>query len=549
MSLSRWAAVHRTALCLSALLLSGCGAPTCYFLNDSSDAIEVKEAETAPFLLFADTQFSIPATDYDLRPDVSGLVVRIEAGVSAKKAGTFYRHAAANAVLPDALDSVLTQAEKDGYPFAVFAGDLVEFACMAEAERMFAVLEKHPKIPVLIAPGNHDVLFHGSWDTDAVKAEGSGAWDANAWNIWGHVCAQQEGRLTKEAFIRRLATYYERVMGIELALDKLEPNIARSTSDQQDPLPVLQKGPWRLEYGVKLSQQDVPTSHRQSHLFQRFNYQSEDKQAVVTLLDTVDYSDRRTLCEGAGMLLQLGMSGSMSNEQLDWLEAIKTPPPGHFIAAHYLPFSPVWKQGACDSTAGTNCRRARGVLERYSQSATVIYGHVHRDYQAQELEIAGTESKRAVVRVPSLIDNKSYVTFDGKTFAPVALQANPAFVSEAPFTKEADTCTQRVREVAELGRNLACFLGEVQVRPPRGWSAPPKCEDLDAAQAALEPVGAKACKSPAPANLSQCQAFGGELWRCVLRDWMDELLNNLPADRRGEFARAQLQVAKTLRAK
>lgn len=560
---------------LAGVLLACGGAKANYSLEPATE----KQAYPAapPFVLFADTQYSLPATDYDLRPTIEGVIILTPAGESAKLAPTFYRHAAANATLPIVLNRVLTDAQTKGAKFAVFAGDLVEFACVGEAERMFDVLRKQP-LPVILAPGNHDVLFHGSWDTDAVKQSGGGTWDKRGWELWDYVCKPQGGRLTKPKFIRMLADYYQHAFGItvDTVLQAGEARVSvascpgPTTATGAPCVEHPTNGPWKLEYGLKLGRGDgrsplgtgdEPTAHRNSHFWQRWTYSDGVYAGNYTVLDTVDYADREGLCDRAGMLIQLGMSGSMSIDQLEWLQNL--PPPSNanaFVLGHYLPFTGIADEDPCSRTAGTSCAWGRGVLEAYAKGAVILYGHVHQDFEEEVLSATNrdprSEEKWRVIRTPSLIDNKAYVVFDGAQFESERLaDEKDLFESEAPFTKPGSTCEQRLREVAELAHSLSCFTGDRPVAPPHGWISVPSCK-VTLAQAQAEVASMEGVKDlcsgaslPGLNDAGKCQAPMDEAWRCVLREWIDELLGNLKGTDREAFALRQLQSVKVQRAK
>jgi hypothetical protein len=540
---------------LAALVIAACSGDSSRFTLKDRTAAELAEApkRTAPaFLLLADTQYSVPGTDYDVSYQLASLAtISVPPSLSTRAAGSFYRHSAANHVLPEVLDQILGSHAADGVRFGVFAGDLVEFACEREADEMFAVLKKHKELPLIIALGNHDAVFHGSYDTQAIADDYAGAWDRYSMRQWAHVCEHLGGPLSKPDFIKRVVEYYDLVWGFGIDKTLAKHDSEKLAEGEGGALTLRNEHGWTLYFSVKQSKPDEPDSHRQSHLWQRFEYQPErGASATFSVLDTTDYSQRVGLCQPGANFAQLGMGGAISLEQAMWFKGRPTPTENHFILSHYFPADSIEEFGACEETTGTACLWGQWI-RKLENAPTFIYGHVHDEYSRQLLKDEEGSKEFDVVRVPSLIDNRAYVLFKGGEFSEINLPEDERLKSERPFANKQvkDTCEQRHRELVELERNIACFTRA-------------SCPKLESVLAGARTEGNKICKGEAQAwknankarwteiEKGECKDWNPlEHWRCILRAQGRHAIDNSKMDpnQRRAFVMALLRTVKATR--
>jgi len=440
---------------------------------------------------------------------------------------------------------------------------------------------KGSKVPFIIALGNHDVVFHGSYDSDGVAEAGHGPWDRYSFALWGSVCQRGGGRLTKAGFILQLLDYYESVLKFDFheALH-LEPG-----SDY--PLGVgltgrVASADWELAFSFRLSAEDSPESHRQSFMFQRWTrrmHGDRNPRLTVTVLDTTDYDSRPALCDVGAKAVQIGLGGAISTAQVRWLESLQPASGTHVVLSHHLPFESIVGISECETTFGANCMRAR--LARVLPGATFIYGHVHQGFERETLrEIGGCDKSNTatrtppsqdtsdssaqlpceyqLVRLPSLIDNKSYVVFENGTFHGEKLVSAAAFESTTPFTKTADTCEQRFFEFLELERNIRCYRDGRR----REAGAGPGCPSVASIVSARKSEGVKLCRDLSSAWKAENAAIWSELertackdwhegehWRCILRGLSNNALAqaDLSEVEQGQLGAALLATVQTLR--
>ncbi|HEY4157834.1 MAG TPA: hypothetical protein VGM29_07040 [Polyangiaceae bacterium] len=528
------------------------------------------------FLLISDTQYAVPFTDYDVRYQLGKQLVNLPPSVTTRWARTFYRHSEAHFSLPFAFEQILNDESKRS--FGMFGGDMAEFSCNDETKKIFSLLKAHPQLPFIVAIGNHDATFHGSYDTDAIAEAGQGPWDVYSFDLWGRVCENRGGRLTKTGFIRQLLAYYEAVWATKF-------HQALSLEETQDyPLGVQLKGvtqakDWQLEFAFRLGPDDSPESHRQSYFYQRWTLPDPPKHATklgVTVLDTMDLGSRPVLCDSTSKPVQIGLGGAISRDQIEWLETLQTVSGPHFVLSHHMPFEAIKRaetqqdMDECETTYGARCLGTR--LANALQGATYIYGHVHDVFQAESLtEIAtvpcvgkGTPADNAqasprvlpFVRLPSLIDNKSYVVFEHGQFSNVPLPqadklkcdgANDAgsFCSAAPFAGSCDMCEQRYLEYLELARNIDCFQDSAkcpsvsQLIAQHRSEAQNLCKDSAAALSTQYPAPWKACAAW-PVT---------DRWRCVLGALANDAMGNVDAAKRDLLGTQLLSAVKTLTSK
>lgn len=544
----------------------GCGSGTRFSLavQSSSDAASSAEgdddaAATKPkpppdFIVIADTQYSIPVTDYEIRYRLGGELLVVPPSIASTKIGSFYRHLVANQALPLALTHIINQeresaasaGDADGM-FGMFAGDLVEFSCLDEATEMFRSLER-ANLPFIVALGNHDVIFHGAYDTDGLQKNAEGAWDVYVQSMWTHVCSKLGGPLSKSRFIVATLDYYESKWGFPI-----KQKVGRAAG--AEPFPVGQPfgatvdGPrgWTLEFEARLAEPEDPRSHRKSYLWQRFKRRDSAAHGAVdvTVLDTTDYSSRRALCDQRGMILQAGMSGALSADQIEWIA--ERPPKGdahHFVLTHYLPFRDITFDGRpvdeCELTAGSSCSWANQVAPLFADTATFVYAHVHRPFQLETLKDEREGVSYRLVRTPSLVDNKSYVRFSRGSFAVRELLSVPAdsataFETGRPFATLKNTCEQRHQEYVELVRNTDCFLARRHL--PAG--SPKACVRLSSALAQHKNERVQLCRADAAAWLAarpetlfdRCRGWepASDRFRCVLRELSSDVFEQAKA--------------------
>jgi len=529
---------------------------------------------TESFISISDTQYAVPFTDYDVNYWLGDQLVDLPPFETTSWSRSFYRHAGAHLAVKDATDAILAQ-ETNRREFGLFGGDMAEFSCAAETDTMFKVFAAHPKLPFIVAIGNHDSTFHGSYDTDAIGANGQGPWDKYSFDLWDFVCRQHGGRLTKTGFIKQLLTYYESTWGFDFhdALARAYPH--DSIGKQGDDYPLwkpldatVTSGEWSLSFSLQLGPDNDPGAHRHSYFYQRWTKRKRgeaDPTLTITVLDTMDVGSRKILCDKwYAQALQIGLAGGISQQQLSWIHRLPKVSGQHFVLSHHFPFQDVIDEqgtamGACETTFGTRC--LGNSLQHELGPATYLYAHVHKDFEREsvigidtlkqcKVEQASDEAtyRRSafncssddprcqglpLVRLPSLIDNKSYVVFEQGAFRAQPLPRNPALQSMPPYHPLAgeagdkvnrSTCEQRYLEYLELDRNLKCFQSQ---QSGAGASACPLlAEVLDGATAQAvklcrDSASAWKAENPTPwSNVKgECdvpQWPAAETWRCIL---------------------------------
>jgi hypothetical protein len=546
-------------------------------------------ANVPPILMLADLQYSVPMTDYDI--ELPGRT--LHPSDLSERAHSFYRHSAATLVLPLVLDSILSEAESSGIRVGVIAGDLVEFACADELRALLDVLERHPRLPMIITPGNHDVMFHGSFQTDTRNlkprlledeeeeaaaepsddekktAKRSLLFDYAWTRKWRRVCSSHGGVLTKSDFVQQVLTYYQKVWGFELDV----PQACRDTPADPRATGSFAGAAWSkdrrtyFEYSAKIAniaENQFRGAHRRSHLYQRFTIREAGTEPLaLTILDTTDYAEKPAICDRVGGLVQVGAGGSISTKQIDWLSKIRPAATQQVFVSHYMPLSNTG-MGLCDETTFTHSEAWDEYLKKLSSDSLFVYGHVHRPFRSETWTSKDGIPDLHAVQLPSLIDNHAYVQLKSTGFHLTQLDKPKQFASAAPFSQPGSTCEQRYREYAELQRNLACFAGDAAAVDVNG-----RCDSLAgefkrrqgeqksicqgnarAWQASNAPLWEELQKSYCP------RPPAGEHWRCVLRGLGSRAIASLgkDPDPTGEgaraialFARSQLAATKTLR--
>ncbi len=602
----RRAALAAAVTLALAVTAGGCAKPI-YTLEAACTAERPVPKTLPSFLLVSDTQYSVPFTSYDIRYGFGDAIAELRPALTTRFIQSLYRHSEATVALPGALSGILDAEGPKGRKFGLFGGDLAEFACKHEAEEMLRVFGEHPNTPFIFTIGNHDALFHGSYDSDAIGEDGKGPWDTYSFRLWGGVCAVHGGRLTKTEYIRLLLHYYERAFGFDfheaLGVDRSQGE--KTANQDKYPLGVALLGRAQskkiagltLDFSFALGPADDPRSHRLTHLYQRWSYSPPAAKEPpwsaspfsVTVLDTTDYAQQRGLCDDRSFFVQIGMSGAVSLAQIEWLERLPRSTAPHLVLSHYLPFESVGGMDACDVTHGMKCQ-----ADRFAQAvgpATFVYAHVHKEFELERLTrgTAPAVSTSDLVRLPSLIDNKSYVIFDGNGFrseralkdrtgaAPEIAacgtkntkddarknETDPfELVSEVPFTFASDICSQRFREYVELTRNVECFLAR-EHRPFAGREA--RCVSLKEANEKRSGEKAALCESQSSAWIAhrpaewatltlpghECAGIGKTPpFPCILRSLAKRALDdtNLSSVDRARLSIELLDVVKTKRA-
>lgn len=539
--------------------------------------------------MLADLQYSVPVTDYDI--ELPGN--KLDPNSLSQRAHSFYRHSAATQVLPLVLDSILSEAETGGVKVGVIAGDLVEFACADELRTLLDVLERHPKLPVIITPGNHDVLFHGSFQTDTrnlrakdfdeededeaasepsdeekTKTRKSLLFDYAWTRKWRRVCSSHGGVLTKSDFVQQVLTYYQKVWGFELDV----PAACRDKPADPGATGTFAGAAWSrdrhtyFEYSAKIAniaENQFRGAHRRSHLYQRFTVNEPGTEPLaLTILDTTDYVENPAICDRIGGLVQVGAGGSISAKQIEWLSKIRPAATQQVFVSHYLPLGNT-AMGPCDETFFSHSDDWNSYLKKLSENSLFVYAHVHRPFRAETWTSKDGIQDLHAVQLPSLIDNHAYVELRPTGFHLAQLEKPVKFDSVAPFTTPGSTCDQRYREYAELQRNLACF--DHKAAPP----ADGKCQPLTQEFTRRNPEQKSICQDNARAWEAKNEALwkelqksycpsppAGEHWRCVLRGLGSRAIESLRKDpdptgegarRMASFARSQLAATKTLR--
>jgi len=552
-------------LAAGALFAVGCGGNDRYHFAPATPLTGLPEVS---FLALSDTQYAVPFTDYDVRYQLGKQVVELEPEVTTKWVTSFYRHAEAHFALPLALRQILSDEQKVGAQgrqrFGLFGGDMAEFSCKQETETILDLFLGQPKLPFIIAIGNHDAVFHGSYDTDAVGENGQGPWDIYSFALWGTVCKNLGGRLTKSGFIRQVLAYYEKAWSWNIH------DALKLKQDAEYPLGVPLNGvvanaEWELAFAFRLVPDDLPGSHRQSYLYQRFTRRDPGQAKpllTVTVLDTTDYGVRPSWCDPRSAPVQIGMAGAVSPNQVEWLEGRSIVLGPHFVLSHHIAFEAIDNVDRCETTFGTGCVGAR--LSKALAGATFVYGHVHKPLELEKLTKnekcwadagAGTCSW-PLVRLPSLIDNKSYVTFENGTFKEKVLEAGPNLASAYPLERPHEPCEHRFLEYVELARNIRCFADQRRNVPF------PACGSLESAYAAHKDEMAAICgdlsrqwTSEHASDWKQYRAEAcenvdsSEHWRCILRFLSQRALDgaNLATAEQGQLGRALLGAVHTLR--
>jgi hypothetical protein len=468
-------------------LLPSCGGRALYRIEFADEPVSRKgnwKAKVPAFIVVSDTQYASPFTDYDLVYRLGNQYIRLPPALSTMAARSFYRNAESHFSVPLAFESILTRAVSDRYGLGLFAGDMAEFSCKAEAERMFRVLARHPEVKFIVTIGNHDATFHGSYDTSAgAVISGGSDWDLYSFQLWQSVCLREGGLLTKSGFIEQILDYYAKVWGLDYRTARAGKELEPGEHAQGV---VTNRGTgWTLEFDIALAFDKERDAHRQSHLYQRFTWtdpNGREEPLAFTSLDTTDYGARPVLCStssvaetAAQRLVQIGLAGAVSDEQVSWLEerpVARTTP--HFVLSHYLPFQDVEGLSSCDSTFGTRCLGNR--LMTALLGSTYIYGHVHQDFKEGTIERSASVppgrgrsapglvddacealATNPIVRIPSLIDNRAYVVFDGDKFESRSVEGVKDVKGQIPFKLETTTCMQRVREYEELKSLIECL--------------------------------------------------------------------------------------------
>jgi len=573
------------ALLLSTLLLLSCGRAALYRLSPAPAAVsQTRLGASEQFVLISDTQYAVPFTDYDVRYQPGKQVVNLPPSLTTHWSNSFYRHAEAHLAVPLALSSILAQEEKSKN-FGLFGGDMAEFSCNAETKRMFNVFRAHPKIPFIVAIGNHDATFHGSYDTDAIAESGQGPWDTYSFALWQYVCAPHGGPLTKTGFIRQLLDYYHDAWGFDFKQALKLANAADDYPLGQQLSGTVSKSGWTLDFSLRLGPPNDPSSHRQSYFYQRWSHRPADEQPAtltVTVLDTMDLGSRKVLCDPYGQVIQVGLAGAISSNQLDWLQARPKVTGPHFVLSHHVPFEDIvqadgTRLDSCETTLGTRCLGAS--LLNYLGPVTFLYAHVHRTFEQESLisienentckieaETRGTSCADddpkckgiRMIRLPSLIDNKSYGVYEDQNFSERGLDSAPIdrtktktpalpsgkLESLPPLTLTRDTCEQRYLELVELHRNVDCFTGS-------------RCEPLYPLLQAQLPNAKALCQGEAAvwksANAPLWNAFksectndtwaGADPWRCILERWGAKVVADANLDDNAQFSTELLAAA------
>jgi predicted phosphodiesterase len=102
--------------------------------------------------------------------------------------GTAIRPPQLDLFAPEVLEFILRHEAKD-VDLVLHLGDALDLACEGELDAFLAVMQAGGK-PWLMAPGNHDFYYFGSYDPDAPE-------------LWAAACHGAGGRVDKITFIRR----------------------------------------------------------------------------------------------------------------------------------------------------------------------------------------------------------------------------------------------------------------------------------------------------------------------------------------------------------
>jgi hypothetical protein len=255
-----------------------------------------------------------------------------------------------------------------------------------------------------------------------------------------------------------------------------------------------------------------------------------DPDLTVTALDTTDYGTRRALCQVGANFVQIGMAGAVSSNQVKWLKALPKVRGQQLVLSHYLPVEGVQDEAtkkeitSCDTALGMRClgaQVAEALQPEGGPDPVYVYGHVHRPFRNEIATPTKDGPKLKLIRLPSLIDDKSYVAYGDGVFGEVKLPTDKRFESRVPLSTPGKTCLQRYREYTEIRRDVHCYVN-------KGTDGTAACASLATVLAAAEPAAAMFCNDLArwkqahgaqlaTAKADQCDPRAPAEWRCLLQ--------------------------------
>ncbi|MEZ5988872.1 MAG: metallophosphoesterase family protein [Planctomycetota bacterium] len=297
----------------------------------------------------------------------------------------------------DVLEWILAHGS-DGYDAIIHLGDALDLACEGELQAFLEVMAKAGK-PWLMAPGNHDFFYFGTYDP-----EDKGLWQA--------ACHHSGSVLPKDRFVKLYVAALLReddpslaalaaALGVEAPRERDLHEVADDLPDDFDWVRdggsgVLRRIAWHL----------VPEEPWRSYVIQEADM-SPDRldpkigRQFVLLLDSCQYQRRPGLIPNGWqtfpLVLNCGSHGEMLPDQLrkvrGWIDEDRATlgPVGYAMACHH-PFEAM----------APRTKSSLGWLWREHGLGMLVTAHTHKGYFAHH--DLGTENDRLELNLGSTTD-------------------------------------------------------------------------------------------------------------------------------------------------
>ncbi|HEU4420345.1 MAG TPA: metallophosphoesterase family protein [Planctomycetota bacterium] len=285
--------------------------------------------------------------------------------------GTAIRPPQLDLFATDVLSYVLQRHAAD-VEFIVHLGDALDLACEGELDKFLQVMTAAGR-PWVMAPGNHDFYYFGSYDPDDPE-------------LWAAACRGAGGRLTKGDFIRR----YVAALAQQPVFAPLAAALAiDTTAATADGRAVARTLPPDFEWQASARDSRLQricwhidaTQPWRSFLLQLVTATGPGEDglpAYVLLLDSCQYGHRPALIPNAWCSypvgLNCGFTGEMLPDQLRtaraWLEAV--PRPSARVAMCHHPFR----------SLAPRSRACLGWLWREMKLGLLVTAHTHKGFYA-----------------------------------------------------------------------------------------------------------------------------------------------------------------------
>lgn len=279
-------------IALSVLTLSGCASGTRSSILKAKEAkhIDVKELSKSSFevVLIADNQqhdlFSGDAA-YPMSADyASPVMIR-------PPQSELWGHELFDWIL----DKEKKHLPKNKKRYFVHLGDVADISCKSEANKTFNKLNKVAANKWVVAPGNHDGMFYGSYEVSENSTSGqvcrSVALAPALKDSWKNSCGNSSNVMTKNDFIK---LYLKKAFSISI-----EKDVSNQPFDKIDSF--VKQVAWRI---------DKDNPHK-SYLVQKVEYAPN---VYGIILDTSNYNNERYIG-------YCGLAGQVSKEQRTVLKA------------------------------------------------------------------------------------------------------------------------------------------------------------------------------------------------------------------------------------